>query len=129
MRRVPIDDPLAQPILAYIEYLDHLDNSVEYFFPSAKNVFGNYLIQGDKCLPSRCVYDVVRDLGDASGVVVWPHLFRETAGGEEIIEDPSQYGVFKVTNRLDVTERTAWAYMQRHISSVVRSREAKERRR
>lgn len=122
VRRVPVDDPLAKPILAYIEYLDHLDNPVEYFFPSAKNVFGKYLIQGDKCLPSRCVYDVVRDLGDACGVVVWPHLFRETAGGEEIIEDPSQYGVFKVTNRLDVTERTAWAYMQRHIGSVVRSR-------
>lgn len=122
VRRVPIDDPLAKPILAYIEYLDHLDDSVEYFFPSAKNVFGKYLIQGDKCLPSRCVYDVVRDLGDACGVVVWPHLFRETAGGEEIIEDPSQYGVYKVTNRLDVTERTAWAYMQRHIASVVRSR-------
>lgn len=125
VRRVPVDDPLAQPILAYIKYLDTLKNPVNYFFPSAKNVFGNYIIQGDKNLPSRCVYDVVRDLGDACGVVVWPHLFRETAGGEEIIEDPSQYGVFKVTNRLDITERTAWAYMQRHIGSVVRSRENK----
>jgi len=123
VRRVPVDDPLAQPILAYIEYLDHLDKPTEYFFPSAKNVFGNHMIQHDKCLPSRCVYDVVRDLGDACGVVVWPHLFRETAGGEEIIEDPSQYGVYKVMNRLNVTERTAWAYMQRHVMSVIRSRE------
>lgn len=123
VRRVPIDDPLAQPILKYIKYLDSLETPVEYFFPSAKNVFSNYIIQHDKCIPARCIYDVVRELGDACGVVVWPHLFRETAGGEEIIEDPSQYGVAKVMNRLNVTERTAWAYMQRHVMSVVRSKQ------
>jgi len=125
VRRVPLDDPLAQPILQYMEYLDNLEASVEYFFPSAKNVFGNYLVQNDKCLPARCIYDVVRTLGDACGVTVWPHLFRETAGGEEIIEDPTQYGVAKVMNRLNVTERTAWAYMERHVMSVIRSREYK----
>lgn len=121
IKRVPLDDPLAAPILNYLEYLDGLGTPVKYFLPSAKNVFGNYMIQYDKCLPSRCVYDVVRELGDSCGVVVWPHLFRETAGGSEIIKDPTVYGMAKVMNRIDVTERTAWAYMDRHVMSVIRS--------
>lgn len=124
VKRVSIKDTLAKPILNYIKYLDDLDKPVKYFFSSAKNTFGNYSILYDNCLPSRCVYDVVRELGDASGVVVWPHLFRETAGGEEIMDDPSAYGVAKVMNRLNITERTAWSYMERHVMSVVKSRES-----
>ena len=124
VKRVSVKDPLAQPILKYIEYLDSLDKPVAYFFPSAKNTFGNYSILYDNCIPSRCIYDVVRELGDSAGVVVWPHLFRETAGGEEIMEDPSAYGVAKVMNRLNITERTAWSYMERHVMSVVKSRES-----
>lgn len=123
IKRVPIDDPLALPILTYLEYLDALNTPVKYFLPSAKNTFGKYWIQYDKCIPSRCVYDVVRELGDACGVIVWPHLFRETAGGSEIIKDPTVYGMAKVMNRIDVTDRTAFAYMERHVLSVIRSEE------
>lgn len=126
VRRVSVKDPLAQPILNYIEYLDSLEKPVTYFFPTARNTFGNYSIQYDKCLHNRNIYDVVRGLGDAAGVVVWPHLFRETAGGEEIMDDPSAYGVAKVMNRLNITERTAWAYMERHVMSVVKSRQSTE---
>ncbi len=124
LKKVSVKDSLAYPILNYINYLDNLDVKVDYFLPSAKNVFGNYIISHSKCLPSRCVYDVVRGLGDACGVVVWPHLFRETVGGEEISKDPSVYGVAKVANRLNIHERTAWAYMERYVMNIVKSEQS-----
>jgi len=121
LKRVSVEDPLAYPILNYINYLDALEEEVTYFLPSAKNVFGNYIISYDKCLPDRCVYDVVRTLGNACGVIVWPHLFRETVGADEVEKDPSVYGVAKVMTRLNIHERTAWAYMERHVMNIVKS--------
>jgi len=123
LKRVSVLDPLAIPILNYINYIDLLGSKVTYFLPSAKNVFGNYRISHDKCLPSRCVYDVVRDIGDSCEIVVWPHLFRETVGADEAMKDPSIYGLAKVMNRLNISERTAWSYVERHVLSVVKSTE------
>jgi len=123
LKRVSVEDPLAYPILRYINYLDGLEKEVTYFLPSAKNVFGNYIISYEKCLPSRCIYDVVRDAGNSAGVIVWPHLFRETAGSDEIKDDPSVFAIAKVMNRLNIHERTAWAYMERHVMSIVKSQQ------
>ena len=126
VKSVSTEDPLSQPILRYLEHLDSLDTPVTYFLPSAKNVFGNYRISHKKCLPSRCVYDVVRDLGDACGVTVWPHLFRETVGADEVRRDSSVYGIGKVMKRLDIHERTAWAYVDRHVMNIVKSETPEE---
>ena len=63
----------------------------------------------------------IRDSGNACGVIVWPHLFRETVGADEVMKDASVYGVAKVMTRLNIHERTAWAYMERHVMSIVKS--------
>ena len=63
---------------------------------------------------------MVRDAGDAAGVKVWPHLFRETAGGEEArLAGDSLKGINNVMDRIDVTERTAWRYMNRYVKSII----------
>lgn len=126
VKSVSKQDPLAKPILDYIKYLDALNQPVKYFLPSAKNQFGHYVIKHEKGLPDRCVYDVVRTLGDACGVKVWPHLFRETVGADEVRKDPSVYGLSKVMRRLNIHERTAWAYIERHVTSVVKSEESQK---
>jgi len=126
VKRVSIEDLLAYPILSYINYLDNLELEVDYFFPSAKNVFGNYIISHSKCLPSRCVYDVVRNIGNACGIIVWPHLFRETVGADEAMKDSTIYGLAKIMNRLNIHERTAFTYIERHVMSIVKSQQNEE---
>jgi len=119
VRYIPLKDPLSKPILEYKNYVDeHYPDSPEFWI-GTRYVFGSPVIYPYKGISGRQVYNVVRDAGDSAGVKVWPHLFRETAGAEEIRRDPSQYGVQKVMNRIDVTERTAWSYMQRHILTVI----------
>lgn len=120
IKRVSIEDPLTHDILEYIYYVKELDQKPRHFWPSVRNVFGNYVIEFDKGITGRTIYDVVRDSADKAGIVAWPHLFRETAGAEEVIKDPSLYGVYKVANRINVTERTAWNYMRRHAMNVIK---------
>ena len=120
VKRVSIKDPLTHDILEYIYYVKELRENPLYFWPSVRNVFGNYVVEFDKGITGRTVYDVVRDSADKAEIVAWPHLFRETAGAEEVIKDSSLYGVYKVANRINVTERTAWNYMQRHALNVIK---------
>ena len=120
VKRVSIEDPLTHDILEYLYYVKELEKNPVYFWPSVRNVFGNYVVEFDKGITGRTVYDVVRGSADSAGVVAWPHLFRETAGAEEVIKDPSLYGVYKVADRINVTERTAWNYMRRHAMNVIK---------
>ena len=122
VKRIKLDNPYTKPIVEYVAYLDQRHPDAGALWPSVRNVFGNYKVYPDKGLCGKQIYNVIREIGDSVGVNVWPHLFRETAGGEEIIKDPSQYGVAGVMSRIDVTERTAWAYMARHVGSVIETR-------
>lgn len=120
IRKIPLDDPLTEPIIQYKEHVDREYPDSNEFWLSVKSIFGNYRVYPNSGLSGRQIYNVIRDTGDSASIDVWPHLFRETAGAEEITQDPTQYGVAKVMNRIDVTERTAWAYMQRHILTVIK---------
>jgi len=120
IRKIPVEDPYTHPIIQYKNHLDIEYPTSEEFWLSVRSIFGRYRVYPNSGLTGRQIYNVIRDTGDSADVDVWPHLFRETAGAEEIMQDPTQYGVAKVMNRIDVTERTAWAYMQRHILTVIK---------
>ncbi|MHA1973253.1 MAG: site-specific integrase [Candidatus Hodarchaeales archaeon] len=117
VKRTRIDGPLSAPILDYVKYVEkHFEDTPVFLWPSVRNYFGHtYYVELDKGITGRTVYDVVRDAGDSCGVNVWPHLFRETVGGNVVKRDPSLMGIAKVKNRLDITERTAWHYMDRYV--------------
>jgi len=121
VKAVPLRDPLTRPVLEYRDYLEEKfsPGMGDPFWPRVRCVFGNNTVDPKDGLCDRSIYNVVREAGDAAGVVVWPHLFRETAGAEEARRDPSLYGVYKVANRLNITERTAWHYMRRHALNVI----------
>ncbi len=119
VRYIPFKDPLSQPIILYKAYIDkHFKDSTEFWL-HVRPVFGNYVIYPDKGIQGRQIYNVVRDAGDLAGVTVWPHLFRESAGAEEIRKDPTPMGMRKVMRRIDVSERTAWNYVERYVDSVI----------
>lgn len=120
VRAIPLDDPLTEPILDYMKCLKKQKKTPKSFWPRVRPHFGHNVVHLDKGISGRAVYNVVRKTADAVGVVAWPHLFRETAGAEEVKQDPSLYGVYKVANRIDVTEQTAWNYMRRHAMNVIR---------
>ena len=127
VRSVLLKDPLVPYILTYKKHLDSVEPDPLVFWPQVYSVFGHdYVVNYKKGIGGRTIYNVVRGAGDKTGIAVWPHLFRETAGGEEAREDPTLYGIRKVMNRLNVTERTAWAYMDRHVLSVVKPRYKQE---
>jgi len=117
VKKTRIDGPLSKPIIAYKEYLDEkLEQRPLYFWPRVNCAFGLYYsIDFENGISGRTVYDVVRDSGDKAGVNVWPHLFRETVGGNVVKNDPTLAGIAKVKSRLDIHERTAWNYMDRYV--------------
>ena len=109
-----------------MKYLKKEYPDASYFWLHVRPVFGISVVFPNKGIQGRQVYNVVRDSGDAAGVNVWPHLFRETAGGEEARKaGDSLAGINKVMNRIDVTERTAWRYMDRYVKSII-DREEKQ---
>jgi len=119
VRYIPFKDPLVPPILEYKEYIDKHYKESKEFWLHVRPVFGQYIVYPNKGIQGRQIYNVVRKTGDMAGVTVWPHLFRETAGAEEIIRDPTPMGMSKVMTRIDVTERTAWNYVERYVTSVI----------
>lgn len=127
VKRIPVTDPLVVPIINYMQYIHtRYPNSEEFWF-TVRTFFGKaYGVDPDSGISGRQIYNIVRDAGDATEIIVWPHLFRETVGAEEIKNDPTQYGVAKVMQRIDVTERTAWNYMQRYILSIIDRQNSEE---
>lgn len=125
VRYIPFKDPLISSILEYKKYIDENYSESKEFWLHVRPVFGQYIVYPNKGIQGRQIYNVVRKTGDAAKVIVWPHLFRETAGAEEIIQDPTPIGMRRVMDRIDVTERTAWNYVDRYVTSVI-NREKQE---
>jgi len=120
VRYIILKDPLAQPILDYMEYMETNYPDAQKFWPKTRSIFGGPpVVYPNKGITGRQVYNIVRDSGDGSGITVWPHLFRETAGAEEARQNPDLTGILKVMRRIDVTERTAWRYMERYVTSII----------
>ena len=112
----PIDDPLTKKVVAYMELLDiRLPNS-EYLFPSAKIVFGTYIMFPEKHLSGRHIFNIIRGCSET----IWPHLNRETVASDVVQQDQSINAIFKVQQTLDLSDfRTAFNYVRRFSKQVV----------
>jgi hypothetical protein len=105
-----------------MDYLKTREPSVKFLFPSARNVFGHYVILPNKHLNGRHIFNIVRGLTTNC----WPHLFRETAGSEIVKNDPTLIGIFKVMQRLDLEDyRTGFNYLKRYAGDVIQREQKK----
>jgi integrase len=121
-KSIPLSDPLTGPIIEYMDYLKTREPSVKFLFPSARNVFGHYVILPNKHLNGRHIFNIVRGLTTNC----WPHLFRETAGSEIVKNDPTLIGIFKVMQRLDLEDyRTGFNYLKRYAGDVIQREQKK----
>lgn len=116
-KSIPLSDPLTEPILVYLEYLNSLDPKPKYLLPRVKTIFGStWIICTDSHISGRQVANVIRGLSEK----VWCHLFRETAASDVIKTDPSIIGAFKVMRRLDLKDyRTGFNYLRRFASDII----------
>lgn len=114
-KKTPLSDKYAQLVLDYYNYLSTTYPNVKYFFPSGKTVFGNYAINNNKALTGRQLLNIVKELDPN----IWLHLFRKGKGSEVA----RKYGrtldsVFNVASTLDVTQQTAWHYVENHAPKI-----------
>lgn len=116
-KAVPLSEPLARPIIEYLDYLNGLTPRPRYFFPSTKTLFGEaFIILSDKHLTGRQLFNIVRALSPN----IWLHLFRETAASDIIRQDSSIIGAFKVMRRLDLESyQTGFNYLRRFASDII----------
>jgi hypothetical protein len=113
---LPLRDPLARHILAYLDYLSGLKTRPLYWLPSVKSVFGHNVIIPDRHLSPRQVFNIVRGLSKT----IWCHLFRETAAADIIQRDNSIIAAFKVQRRLDLEScTTGFNYLRRFATDVI----------
>lgn len=127
VRYIPVKDPLVDPIINYMDHIADEYPGATHFWLRVRPIFGVPVVYPNQGITGRQVYNIVRDTGDSAEVAVWPHLFRETAGGEEARQNPDLTGILKVMQRIDVTERTAWRYMERYVTSIIDRGEEKGR--
>lgn len=121
-KSIPLTDPVTEPILEYLKYLNKQKPKPKFFLPQAKSVFGHIIIIPDAHISGRQVFNIVRSLSDT----IWPHSFRETVGSDVIKEDSSIIGAFKVMRRLDLEDyRTGFNYLKRFAADILMKEEAK----
>jgi hypothetical protein len=117
VKAFPLVDSLTKNILEYLNYLRHLSPVPEFWLPSGRSVFGNYMIIPDRHLSDREVFNIVRETSET----LWPHLFRETVASDIVKQDNSIIAVFKVQKRLDLEDmRTGFNYLQRFAKDVIK---------
>ena len=119
-KSIPLDDSLAEPILAYLEHLKSLNPLPVYFLPRVKSVFGNNFIVPNSHISGRQVFNIVRSASET----VWPHLFRETVASDIIKQDNSIIAAFKVQRRLDLESvNTGFNYLRRFSADIIQREE------
>ena len=115
-KAVPLSDPLTEPILEWLDYLEKLDPAPKYFLPRVKSVFGFHYIMRDAHISGRQVFNIVRGCTEK----VWPHLFRETCAADVVRQDPSIIAAFKVKKRLDLKDiKTGFRYLDRFAVDII----------
>lgn len=123
-KSISLTHPLVKPILQYLEYLNNLNPKPKYFLPQAKPVFSYIVINPDKHISGRQVFNIVRSCSET----IWPHLFRETVASDIIREDDSIISAFKVQRRLDLEDfRTGFRYLKRFATDIIAGEEEKLR--
>ena len=119
-KSISLQHPLVKPILQYLEYLKGIN--AKFFLPQAKSVFGHIVVNPDKHITGRQVFNIVRSCSET----IWPHLFRETVASDIIKEDSSIIAAFKVQRRLDLEDfRTGFNYLRRYATDIIAKEEAK----
>jgi len=67
-KSISLKHPLVKPILQYLKYLKSIN--AKFFLPQAKSVFGTIVINPDKHITGRQVFNIVRSCSET----IWPHL-------------------------------------------------------
>ncbi len=120
LKAFPLEDPLTQNILKYLNYLQFLRPVPKFWLPSGKNIFGNYFVIPERHLSDREVFNIVRETSET----MWPHLFRETVASDIVKHDNSIIAAFKVQKRLDLEDlRTGFNYLQRFATDIIKREE------
>jgi site-specific recombinase XerD len=121
-KSVSLNHPLVRPILQYLEYLNSMKPKPKFFLPQAKPVFGYIIINPEKHISGRQVFNIVRECSET----IWPHLFRETVASDIIKEDDSIISAFKVQRRLDLEDTlTGLRYLKRFATDIIAGEEEK----
>jgi len=121
-KSVTLNHPLVKPILEYLEYLNRQDPKPKFFLPQAKSVFGYIVINPNKHITGRQVFNIVRSCSES----IWCHLFRETVASDIIKEDDTIIAAFKVQRRLDLEDfRTGFRYLKRFATDIIAAEEEK----
>jgi hypothetical protein len=115
-KQFPLDDPLTQNVIEYLNYLEKLTPKPKFWLPTGKAVFGTYIINPNKALTGRQVFNIVRNNSEK----IWPHLNRETVGADVVAQDDSINAVFKVQQTLDLENfETAFRYVKRFSKQII----------
>lgn len=116
-KRFSLSDPLTQNVIEYLDYLKTLTPIPKFWLPSGKDVFGTYVINPERHLSGRQVFNIVRDCTEK----IWPHLNRETVGADVVKQDDSINAVFKVQQTLDLDNfETAFRYVKRFSKQIIK---------
>lgn len=122
---IRLTDPLAGPILEYFDYLDKMNPPPKYLFPPQRQVFGiSYGPDVEDHIKPRQLFNVIRGLSEQ----VWPHLFRDSAGADEVKKHKDGIlAVYAVLKRLDLEkEETGFRYLRRWATDVIEHQEEEE---
>ena len=117
-KSIPLSDPLTQPILQYLDYLEDLSPKPRFFLPRTVLAPGSTLkIISEASIGGRQLLNLVRQVSDE----VWPHLFRETQAAQVIQQDSSIMGAYRVQERLNLESvQTGFRYLQRYAVDIIR---------
>jgi integrase len=115
-KQTPVTDKYAKLIIAYLEYMKQYYPATKFVFPSGKIVFGEtYFIHKDRALSGRQLLNIIKDLDPN----VWLHLFRKGKGSEIARKfGRTLDSVFNVASTLDVSQQTAWHYVETHAPKL-----------
>lgn len=112
-------DFLVQPILKYLEYLQHLEPQPKHFLPRTwhnPKMGLPFTLDTTKHISGRQVFNIIRNLSNA----VWCHLFRERVASDVVKKDASILAAFKVMQRLDLESHiTGFNYLRRFATDII----------
>ena len=110
----PLNDILTKHVINWLDFLDKKYPECQYFLPSAKDVFGTYVVYPNKHVSTKTVFNIVRGCSQS----IWPHLFRETKGADIVSADNTIAAIYEVQEALDLDPargfETASRYARRY---------------
>jgi integrase len=116
----PLSDQLTQHVINWLTYLDATYPGSQYFLPSARSSFGNYVVDLENHVTPRTILNIVRSCSE----MIWPHLFRETLGADIVNSNNNTVAaMWDVVDGLDLDPKrgfeTASRYVRRYSRQIV----------